>query len=109
MSATIAILGANGVYARHLIPRLTEANFKVRALVRRIAAANVTRACGADVRVADIFDAASLRDGLNGADVCINLLAPDFAEQRCELTEMRWPFDRPGLETELQGYCIIMQ
>jgi nucleoside-diphosphate-sugar epimerase len=73
MSTTIAILGANGVYARHLIPHLTAANFKVRALVRRVEAAGVARACGADVRVADIFDAASLRDGLGGADVCINL------------------------------------
>lgn len=73
MSATIAILGANGVYARHLIPRLTAANLKVRALVRRVEAAGVARACGADVRVADIFDAESLRDGLNGAEVCINL------------------------------------
>lgn len=73
MSATIAILGANGVYARHLIPRLTTAGFKVRALVRRVEAAGVARACRADVRVADIFDAASLQAGLEGADVCINL------------------------------------
>jgi nucleoside-diphosphate-sugar epimerase len=73
MSATISVLGANGVYARHLIPRLTVANFKVRALVRRVEAAGVARACGADIRVADIFDAASLRDGLDGADACINL------------------------------------
>lgn len=73
MGGTIAILGANGVYARHLIPRLVAADFKVRALVRRVEAAGVARACGADVRVADIFDAPSLRAGLEGADVCINL------------------------------------
>ncbi|HVK80184.1 MAG TPA: NAD(P)H-binding protein [Verrucomicrobiae bacterium] len=73
MSATIAIVGANGVYARHLIPHLTAENFKVRALVRRIEAAGVARACGADVRVADIFDPTSLQVGLAGADICINL------------------------------------
>lgn len=71
MTATIAILGANGVYARHLIPRLT--GYTVRALVRRPEAAGVARACGADIRVADIFDPASLRTALAGADICINL------------------------------------
>jgi len=70
---TIAILGANGVYARWLIPRLTSQGRKVRALVRRPEAAGVANACGADVRIADIFDAASLRAGLAGADVALNL------------------------------------
>ncbi|HYD71701.1 MAG TPA: NAD(P)H-binding protein [Candidatus Binatia bacterium] len=70
---TIAILGANGVYARWLIPRLTSQGHKVRALVRRPEAAGVANACGADVRIADIFDAASLRAGLAGADVALNL------------------------------------
>lgn len=73
MTATIAILGANGVYARHLLPRLVGAGYKVRALVRRPEAAGAARACNADIQIADIFDAASLRAGLTGADVCINL------------------------------------
>lgn len=73
MSATVAILGGNGVFARHLIPRVVAANFKVRALVRRVEAAGVARACGADIRVADIFDPASLTSSLEGADICINL------------------------------------
>src|SRR5262245_49561157 len=70
---TIAILGANGVYARHLIPRLTRAGYKVRALVRRPEAAGAARACGADVRIANIFDEASLVAGLEGADIGVNL------------------------------------
>jgi uncharacterized protein YbjT (DUF2867 family) len=70
---TIAILGANGVYARHLIPRLSQAGYKVRALVRRPEVAGVARACGADIRSADIFDEASLIAGLEGADIGINL------------------------------------
>lgn len=73
MTAIVSILGASGVYARHLIPRLVAAGYPVRALVRRPEVAAVARACGADVRIADIFDADSLRAGLDGADVCINL------------------------------------
>jgi nucleoside-diphosphate-sugar epimerase len=70
---TIAILGANGVYGRHLTPRLIEAGFNVRALVRRPEAAGAATACGADVRAADIFDEASMAAALDGCDVGINL------------------------------------
>lgn len=73
MTQTIAILGANGVYARWLIPRLVRHGYAVRALVRRPEAAGVARACGGDVRIADIFDEASLRAGLDGAHIAINL------------------------------------
>lgn len=70
---TIAILGATGVYSRWLIPRLTAQGCRVRALVRRPEAAGIARACGADVRVADIFDEASMRAALEGCDIGINL------------------------------------
>jgi nucleoside-diphosphate-sugar epimerase len=73
MTKTVAVLGANGVYARHLIPRLVGAGYRVRALVRRPEAAGVARGCGAEVRIADVFDAQSVRSGLAGADVGINL------------------------------------
>ena len=73
MTGTVAVLGASGVYGRHLTPRLIEAGYAVRALVRRVEAAGAARACGAGVRVADIFDPASLEAGLDGCDVCINL------------------------------------
>ena len=66
--AAIAILGATGVYGRHLVPRLVAAGHAVRALVRRPEAAGIAHVCGADVRVADVFDAASLRAGLAGCD-----------------------------------------
>ncbi len=69
----IAVLGANGVYGRHLIPRLAAAGYPVRALVRRPEAAAVARACGADVRTADIFDEAPLRQALDGCELAINL------------------------------------
>lgn len=71
--ARIAILGANGVYGRHLAPRLVAAGHSVRALVRRPEAAGVARACGAEVRIADIFDAGTLAAGLQGCEIGINL------------------------------------
>ena len=73
MTSTIAILGASGALGRHLTPRLAAAGYGVRALVRRMEAAGVARGCEVETRVADIFDAESLRAGLSGCDTCINL------------------------------------
>jgi nucleoside-diphosphate-sugar epimerase len=69
----IAVLGASGVFGRHLVPRLIAAGHRVRALVRRPQAAIVASACDAEVVAADIFDEASLRSGLEGCDVALNL------------------------------------
>jgi nucleoside-diphosphate-sugar epimerase len=71
--ARIAVLGATGVYGRHLVPRLVAAGHRVRALVRRPEAAIIAAACGAEVAAADIFDEAALGAGLAGCDVAINL------------------------------------
>jgi nucleoside-diphosphate-sugar epimerase len=73
MGESIAILGANGVYARHLIPRLVASGYNVRAIVRRPEAANAARAAGASIKVADIFDVASMTAAFEGCDVAINL------------------------------------
>lgn len=73
MSMHIAVLGATGVYGRHLVPRLIAAGYSVRALVRTPAAAAIAAACGAELVGADIFDEASLRAGLVGCDIAINL------------------------------------
>ena len=73
MNARIAVLGATGVYGRHLVPRLAAAGYQVRALVRRPEAAAMAAACGAELACADIFDEASLRAGLAGCEVAINL------------------------------------
>jgi nucleoside-diphosphate-sugar epimerase len=70
---TVAILGANGVYGRWLTPRLVQAGYAVRALVRRPEAAGVAIACGAEVRTADIFDETSMTTALEGCDIGINL------------------------------------
>jgi nucleoside-diphosphate-sugar epimerase len=73
MPTSVAVLGASGVYGRHLVPRLVACGYPVRALVRRPEAANVAAACGTELRRADVFDLASLRAGLEGCDVGINL------------------------------------
>jgi nucleoside-diphosphate-sugar epimerase len=73
MGTRIAVLGATGVYGRHLVPRLIAAGHRVRALVRRPQAAGLAAACGAELAAADIFDEASLRAGLAGCDLAINL------------------------------------
>jgi nucleoside-diphosphate-sugar epimerase len=73
MGMRIAVLGATGVYGRHLVPRLTAVGHAVRALVRRPQAAGIAAGCGAEVVAADIFDEASLRAGLAGCDVGVNL------------------------------------
>ena len=73
MTESIAVLGATGVYGRHLVPRLVAAGYRVRALVRRPEAASLAAACGAELAAADLFDEASLRTGLAGCDVAINL------------------------------------
>jgi uncharacterized protein YbjT (DUF2867 family) len=61
MSIDIAVLGAPGVSGRRLLPRLAAAGHRVRALVRRPAVAGVARACGAEIRVADIVQAKNQR------------------------------------------------
>jgi nucleoside-diphosphate-sugar epimerase len=73
MSLRIGVLGATGVYGRHLVPRLTTAGYRVRALVRRPKAATLAAACGAELAAADIFDEASLRAALVDCDIAINL------------------------------------
>lgn len=69
----IAVVGANGVYGRHLLPRLVAAGHDVRALVRRPETAAAARACGAGIRQADIYDAGALEAALEGSELCINL------------------------------------
>jgi nucleoside-diphosphate-sugar epimerase len=73
MGESIAVLGGNGVFARHLIPRLVAGGHRVTALVRRPEAAGFARSCGAEVRIADIFDTASLSAGLKDCSIGINL------------------------------------
>ena len=73
VTQTVAVLGATGVYGRHLIPRLVARGFRVRALVRRPESAALAKYWGAESHVADIFDEAALRVALAGCDIGVNL------------------------------------
>lgn len=73
MSNCIAVLGATGVYGRHLVPRLIAAGYRVCALARKPEAAAIAATCGAELAAADVFDESSLRAALAGCDVAINL------------------------------------
>jgi nucleoside-diphosphate-sugar epimerase len=87
VSLAIAVVGASGVYGRHLLPRLIARGHRVRALIRRPENAASLAHCGAEVRCADVFDPDSLRVAFAGCDAVINLAtsvprpghAPDFA------------------------------
>jgi nucleoside-diphosphate-sugar epimerase len=84
LNLRVALLGATGVYGRHLLPRLSAAGCRVRALVRNPASARVAAACGAELIQADIFDESALRAGLSDCDVAINLATslPNPSTQR---------------------------
>lgn len=69
MSLAVAVVGAGGVYGRHLVPRLLTRGHRVRALVRR----PHSTPPGAETHVADIFDGLALRRALEGCDTVVNL------------------------------------
>lgn len=73
MKPSIAVLGANGVYARHLIPKLVGEGYPVTAIVRRPEAGHFAQACGAELQVADIFNTDSMIAALQGSSIAINL------------------------------------
>lgn len=73
MTISIAVLGASGVYGRHLLPRLIARGHNVRALVRSPHTAHAARASGADIVAADIFAEDGLAKALDGCDLAINL------------------------------------
>jgi nucleoside-diphosphate-sugar epimerase len=85
----IAVLGATGVFGRHLLPRLAAAGHQVRALVRDPSSAAWAAASGSEIRRADIFDEPSLVAGLAGCELAINLATslPSPGSQRGDYAE----------------------
>src|ERR1700744_3380464 len=69
----ISVLGASGVYGRHLVPRLLAKGWQVRALVRKPESAGMLAAAGAELLRADIFEPQSMEVALLGCDIAINL------------------------------------
>ncbi|MDF1854323.1 NAD(P)-dependent oxidoreductase [Pseudooceanicola sp.] len=69
----IAILGATGVFARHLLPRLAADGHELIAIARDPNRATTAQALGIEQRAGDIFDETSLTEALAGAELCLNL------------------------------------
>jgi nucleoside-diphosphate-sugar epimerase len=69
----IAVIGASGVLARNVIPRLTALGHDVAGLVNRAESAAIAKAMGATPMIGDIFEKASLVPALRGSAVVINL------------------------------------
>lgn len=67
----IAVAGASGFIGRHLVPRLRDQGYRVRALTRRPSAAVVP---GVETRFADVLDPKSLPAALEGVDTAYYLV-----------------------------------
>jgi uncharacterized protein YbjT (DUF2867 family) len=72
------VTGITGNVGGEVARRLLAAHLPVRALVRDARKAENWAACGCELRVADINDAASLTDAFKGADGVFILVPPSF-------------------------------
>ncbi len=67
------VTGGSGFIGRHVIRKLLERGYQVVALARSDSSAAALRAAGAEVVRGDIGDRASLRPGMEGADVVFHI------------------------------------
>jgi nucleoside-diphosphate-sugar epimerase len=81
---TIFVTGATGALGTATLPRLRDAGHAVRALSRSAANDVAIRALGAEPIRADLFDLASLRTAMAGADAALHLATriPPFSDLR---------------------------
>lgn len=86
MSRTALITGATGFVGGHLVRRLAEAGWTIRALVRPSSDTRELDRAGAERVPGDLSDPAALRRGADGADTVFHLaaatIAPDEAGYR---------------------------
>lgn len=86
MSRTALITGATGFVGGHLVRRLAEAGWSVRALVRPSSDTRLLDQAGAERVAGDLDDVDALRRGATGADTVFHLaaltVAPDAAAYR---------------------------
>lgn len=75
MAAPIAITGAGGFVASHLIPFLRAEGTPIRAVVHSTGAAAALRAAGCEVAVADVRDRPSLVAAFAGCEAVVHLVA----------------------------------
>jgi nucleoside-diphosphate-sugar epimerase len=69
----IAVIGANGVLGRHVVPRLIERGHSVRAGVRDESKGIILALAGAEVMRADILDGDSLLPLVSGCEAVLHL------------------------------------
>ena len=69
----LAVIGASGVLARNVIPRLIATGHQVNGLVHRLESAARAEALGARPFVGDIFEPTSLAPALAGCEAVLNL------------------------------------
>lgn len=85
MRPAVAIAGASGVLGRHVVARLRERGYAVKALVRSARARAFAEQTGAEAIDGDLFEPQSLEPLVRGAGVVINLA-----------TSIPNPLDRAG-------------
>jgi NADH dehydrogenase len=69
------VTGGSGFVGSHLLPRLIDAGFQVRCLVRLPGEARVVEALGAAGVTGDVTDPASLKAALSGVESVVHLVA----------------------------------
>jgi len=69
----IAVLGATGVVGRHVVSRLHEHGYEVRAVVVAEAEVEALRRRGVDAMQGDIFDLHSVREAVKGCSAALHL------------------------------------
>jgi nucleoside-diphosphate-sugar epimerase len=69
----VAVIGASGVLARNVVPRLIALGHTVNGLVNRPQSAPLAQAFGATPYVGDIFDPTTLEQALSGCAAALNL------------------------------------
>lgn len=70
---TVGVVGATGVLGRHVLPRLIEHGFRVRAVSRQLHATRWLHGLGVQVFRGDILRASSLLPALDGCDSVLHL------------------------------------
>ncbi len=74
-TARALVTGATGLVGVHLVERLREEGWRVRALVRPTSRTALLRGWGVDLAVGDLGDRAALREACEGADVVFHCAA----------------------------------
>ena len=70
----ILVTGGSGFVGSHLLPKLVEAGYEVRCLVRNEAGAEKVKQCSVDIIMGDVTDADSVKPAMSNIDVVIHMV-----------------------------------